>query len=200
MKNFIFCIVLSILLVAFIGCIKKECDCCENCLDKTETSTNERFDINQIENQYYNTIDKYFDFSIKCNINNLSELAPEEFWQSITNDYGVTVENIKNELKESYEKQLTALKNEFGESVKVVYTILDEKELDKYDLEDIKQNLSIGYGISMESVEKAVEIELKYTINGSYNEDTEKQNMVLVKIGNKWYIPTAFSTLKYYAY
>ena len=80
-------------------------------------------------------------------------------------------------------------------------SVTDEKEkMDEDDLDDLKDMLKENYGIAKKSVKKALEVEVEATIKGKDDEDTQEQDMIIVKIDNKWYITDIFEALKYYAY
>ena len=110
------------------------------------------------------------------------------------------MKDLKDSIEEEFEAQLEMLEDEYGKNIKVKYKVIEKEKMDEDDLDDLKDELKETYGIAKKSVKKAFEVEIEATIKGKDDEDTDEQEMVIVKIGNKWYIPTIFSMLKYYAY
>ncbi len=149
---------------------------------------------------YKKAIDNFFDFTIKGDVDVLEDLAPEDFWEELEDEYDVKLKDIKKELEDSFEEQLEDLEDEYGKNLKVKWKVIDKEELDEDDLDDLKDTLKDTYGTAKKSVKKALEVEIEATLKGRDDEDTDEQEMILVKIGNKWYISSIFSMLKYYAY
>jgi hypothetical protein len=149
---------------------------------------------------YKKAIDNFFAFSIECDADKLDDLAPAKYWDELEDEYDVKLKDIKEEIEESFEEQLESLEDYYGKNIKVKYDILDKEELDEDDLDEIKDELKEKYGISKKSVKKALEVEVEATIKGKDDEDTQEQDMIIVKIDNKWYITDIFEALKYYAY
>ncbi len=149
---------------------------------------------------YKKAIDNFFDFTIKGDVDKLDDLAPEDLWEELEEEYDVKLKDIKDELEDSFEAELEELEDEYGKNLKVKWKVLDKEELDEDDLDELKDTLKDNYGIAKKSVKKALEVEIEATIKGRDDEDTEEQEMIVVKIGNKWYISSIFSMLQYYAY
>ncbi|MBQ7898055.1 MAG: hypothetical protein IJ323_06490 [Clostridia bacterium] len=182
---------------------------CENCLDdfkeddydlQTDQEKNTSFfGLNDEDKALRRPINNFFDFTIKGNINKLKDLAPSAFWENLELKNDVKITDIKSSLEKEFEDQLQILEKEYGKNLKVEFVILDKEELDEYDLDDLKDALKESYGISEKSVSKAFEVEVEATIKGDRDEDTDEQDMTIVKIDGKWYISTIFSMLSYYA-
>lgn len=149
---------------------------------------------------YKKAIDNFFDFTVEGDVDKLEDLAPEDFWEELEDEYDVKMKDIKDSLEEEFEAQLENLEDEYGKNIKVKYKVIEKEKMDEDDLDDLKDMLKENYGIAKKSVKKALEVEVEATIKGKDDEDTEEQDMVIVKIGNKWYLSTVFSMLKYYAY
>lgn len=156
--------------------------------------------VSLLSGGYKKAIDNFFDFSIKGDVDMIEEIAPEDFWEELEEEYDVKMKDLKDSIEEEFEERLETLEDEYGKNIKVKYKVIEKEKMDEDDLDDLKDELKENYGIAKKSVKKAFEVEIEATIKGKEDEDTDEQDMVIVKIGNKWYIPTIFSMLKYYAY
>lgn len=148
-------------------------------------------------NSYKKAIDNFFDFTVKCEIDKLEKLAPEDFWDKLEKDKDIDLDEIKEELEERFDGELEELEDYYGKNLKVKYKVLEKEVMDEDDLDDLKDNLKDTYGIKKRSVQKALEVEVEATIKGRDDEDTMEQDMIIVKIDGDWYITTVFSMLRW---
>ena len=179
---------------------------CEDCSDELrgESDTDDDgeffFGLTNLDRDYTSAIDNFLDFSIKGDIEALEKLAPADFWQELEDEYDVKVNDIKDDLKNMVKSQVEELEEDYGKNIRVYYDVIDEYEMDEYDLDDIKDTLKDNYGIASKSVNKGFEVEIEATIKGSEDEDTNEIDLTLVQIGGNWYYIDIFSQIKYYAY
>jgi len=182
---------------------------CENCLDDFkeedyDSDTDQEnatsfFGLIYEDQALRRPVNNFFDFTVKGNINKLKDLAPSAFWANLELKNDVKITDIKSSLEKEFEDQLQTLEKEYGKNLKVEFVILDKEELDNYDLDNLKDTLEENYNIPKKSVTNAFELEIEATIKGTDDEDTQEQDMTIVKIDGKWYISTVFSMLAYYA-
>lgn len=86
---------------------------------------------------------------------------------------------IIDELDDSAEMLQEYLEDEYGDDVKISYKVLDKEKVDKDDLEDIEDDYDF-------KVSKGYEVDIKLTIKGDDEKDTEKTSISVYKVKGNW--------------
>lgn len=116
----------------------------------------------------------------KKNYDTFVKAFPEE-----TQEYFDELLERGNYTKSAFMKErLADLESEYGKNIKLSYKITDKTRIkDKDELERIENK----YGLE-DTPKAAYEVEVELTIKGSKDKDTEDMDLVVAKIGGKWYI------------
>ncbi len=134
-------------------------------------------------------VDKYFDLEFSYNFDNIEDLAPDAFWDYIEDEYGVTLKELKNGIKD-LEDDLEETK-EYLKDYKISFDIVDEYELDEDDFEELCDDINYNYGISSKKIKEAVELEIEINIESKTDEDdtySDDESFIAVKIDRTWYL------------
>ena len=137
---------------------------------------------------YTKALDNYIDVMIKGNVKNLENLAPPQYWEYMEDENDMDMDDMMDSLEERLDDLKEYMEDEFGKNIKVTYEIRDEKELSEKKLEGIAEALEDTYDIDAKDVTAAYDLELKMTIKGSEDDDSDKTEMSVVKIDGKWYV------------
>jgi len=142
--------------------------------------------ISSLGGGYKSALDNYYKkFLIgKATEKTIKNMYPEEYWEE--ND--IDPEDSWESYEEYSEDMVESLEDEYGENLRVSYKITDKDKMDKDDLKDLADELHDSWGVKKKSVKQAYELELDLTIKGSDDEETDEVEIVVVKIGSKWYI------------
>lgn len=120
----------------------------------------------------------------KATQSTIKNMYPDEYWDE--ND--IDPEDIWESYEEYSDDMVDSLEDEYGKNLRVTYKITDKDKMDKDDLKDLASELHEEWGVKKKSVKQAYELELEVTIKGSEDEETDDMDVVVVKIGSKWYI------------
>lgn len=118
---------------------------------------------------------------------NVEKLIPEDVFKELRKDEDFSKGEFLDSIEDSFEKDMDAVKDEFGDNAKIKYTIVDKKKMNKEDLEDLAEVLDKGYGISEKSVKAAYRMAVKVTTRGKDGKTFHYEQVVVVKIDGKWY-------------
>lgn len=148
---------------------------------------------------YKSAVEDYFDFNLNGAFEKLEGLAPEEYWEYLEDMNGTSVEDAIEyyEEYEVYDAMIESLEPEYGKNIKFSYKIVHEDELSERKLDTIKDGLKDKYGIAKRTVKKAYELEVDVTIKGSEDTDTEELEIIVVNIGNDWYVVSSSGTFSF---
>lgn len=133
---------------------------------------------------YTKPLDNFFDGAFGADVDKLLKAMPEEVVEEIEDSDYMDIDDLEDMLDELLEE----MEDEYGKRVKVSYKVEDKKELSEKKLDALKDELKDSYGISKKDVKKAMELELEVTIKGSEDKDSNDMEVVVVKIGGKWYM------------
>ncbi len=138
---------------------------------------------------YKKAVDKYIDFCVKFDLNNIEDQVPEAYWDYIEEEYDVTLKDVKNQIKD-LEDDYDEVK-EYLKDYKISYEITDEDECDEDDLDDIRDDIKDNYGISKKDIKEAIILEIEISTENKEDEDdsyTEEITCIAVKIDGAWYL------------
>ena len=123
------------------------------------------------------------------NFKNLEKCAPKEYWEYMEEEGDMSNEDLKEEIEENEvgDNIKEQLEETYGKNVRMKYKVTDKDKLSDKKLSNIKDGLKENYDIAKKSVKKAYKLELEITTKGSEDEDEDEAEIIVVKIGNKWY-------------
>ena len=131
-----------------------------------------------------------FDFTYKGDFTNARQLAPDIYWEKLEKDMSMTYNEIltlaKGKIKE--DNSLDKLEERYGKDYKITYEIVEKEQLEDAEIEHLKTDILHNNDYVSIKVDDAMKCEVEVTISGKGNEDKQKNNLLFVKCGDKWYI------------
>ena len=142
---------------------------------------------------YTKALDLMVDVIAKGKMEKIEQMAPAEYWEYMEDWRDIDLDDNIDEISDAWEDMMEEWEDDYGDKIKVSYEIQKEEKLSDRKLKKLANALEENYDIDTEDVMEAYEIKVKLTIKGSDDDDTEKTEMVMVKIGKSWYMVTASS-------
>ncbi len=131
---------------------------------------------------------KYVEQYSNGNFKNVHKLAPEEVWEDRLDAAGFDdMDEYRESAEKNYKNIEKALEQQYGDNVKIKFSITGKKTLSDRKLDTIRDGLKSNYDISRKSVKKAIKIEYDSIMKGSDDKETKENSMIVVKIDGKWY-------------
>lgn len=106
-----------------------------------------------------------------------SECLPKDQKKAIGNKRG----------KDIIKKAVEFMEDEYGKNIKISYKVTDKEKLDKDDIDDLEDNFKKRYDKKIK-ISKAYELEVKLTIKGKDDKDSDEVDFVVAKVDGKWVI------------
>ena len=94
---------------------------------------------------------------------------------------------IIDDLDELAEGILDNLEDEYGDDIKISVKYKDKNKIDKDDLEDLEEMYEDNYD-SKVKISKGYEVEIKATIKGDDEKETDTTTLSVYKINGDWCI------------
>lgn len=141
-------------------------------------------------NPFGNALDSFFEVaSGEAKLKDVQALAPAEVWNYIEDEEDLTAKDLYEYYDaEMREEAAEELEEEYGNNIKISYKITKKKELSDKKLGEYRDELNDNYGIKKKDVKKAYKLTLDVTVKGSEDKETEEMDLLLIKVGNKWYV------------
>ena len=130
------------------------------------------------------TFNNFVAVTFEGNVDKLEKLAPEEYWIWYEDEYGLDLDDIKEEIEDNQEE----LEDEYGKNISVTIDVEKEKQLSDKKVENIANALEDQYDIDAKSVTEVIEIKGVITIKGTEDEEDEDVELTFAKIGKSWYM------------
>ena len=113
--------------------------------------------------------------------------TPEEYYETLSNEYGVEIKNINGWIKAESEALQKELKEAYGK-YSISVNVTDFKKLDKENLLILKNSLEENYKdyVKIDKISQAAEVAVEYKIKGSDNSETDTMTVTVVKYGMSW--------------
>ena len=132
---------------------------------------------------YEESVNLFMDGVVNCNGNKVIKAFPSQFIDFIE-DIGASRSHLVEYLNEELEWA-------FGSS-KYSYEITGTESLDRYDLEEVKDNHKHYYDITVKDA-KIVHVELK---ENGYSFGSYEIRILVIKVGDSWYVsPNAMESI-----
>lgn len=116
------------------------------------------------------------------------DCRPDEVWEYLEEKYDIDMDEREEQFEDNWDDRLDDLEDEYGRNVKVTYKIVDKDEMDKDDLDDIRDSYKDTYDIAKRDITAGYELDVEVTIKGREDEDTEDATFYVFKLGGKWYV------------
>ena len=140
------------------------------------------------ETSYIETVDTFVSVFFKGRTQTISDLAPEEYWDHVKKETGLTLKKVEDLLEEDYENNYEQMCLEYGDNFLVEYEVVTEKALSAKKLKKIQKVLKDEYGIDKDHVTEGKKLEAVMTLTGTEDSNIEEINFELVKIRDDWYM------------
>ncbi len=92
------------------------------------------------------------------------------------------IDEMFDEMAESFKDDL---EDEYGKKTKITYEITDKDKIDKDDLEDFEDTFKDAFDKKLK-ISKGYEVDVKAKFKGKDDKDTEKLQLIVLKINGKW--------------
>ena len=140
------------------------------------------------EDSYMQPLDDFMDYITgDATLKTIQRMMPDEAWEYREEEHDLTPDYIWEVYQENRAGVVEGDEEEFGPNLKYHYEVVDDRKLDKDELEDLKEELEY-YGIDPDDVKEAYEVDFEATISGDYDEETAENTYTVVKIGKTWYM------------
>jgi len=133
---------------------------------------------------YEDAVDTLFAVTFEGDMDDIEDLAPEEFWDTIDEPIDDVIAELSEEYKEDLYEELIEV---FGEDFDIDYEITDENELSSTKVKYVAESLNETYDIEENTVKEVYELDLEVVITGNNEERTRELEAYVVKIGSEWY-------------
>lgn len=132
---------------------------------------------------YEKPVKNLFDAMEKGNYNKFINCFPDymqEAYEDEADYYDEDAEDLMDNLIDEFE-------DEYGNNIKISYKITDKDKMDNGDLSDLEDEIDSNYDENV-NIKAGYKLEIDATIEGSDDEDTNSEDITVIKIGSKWYI------------
>lgn len=139
-------------------------------------------------------IDTLLDVSFKGKVEKIKDLAPEEYWEYLEDEYDVDIDDMIDDAEDSFDDMMDYYEEEYGDNVRVSYKVEDKKKLSDKKVEGIAEALADEYDLDEDKFGDAYELDVEMTIKGDDDDDDNDAEITVIKYDGKWY---AISWSKY---
>jgi len=142
-------------------------------------------------------VDDYFTLQYEGDLSVVEDQAPEAFWNYVTGEYGMSVEQITEnpicvaKAQASATESRNDYNDDYGPDWDFDYTVLCEHDLGQTKLAAVQAKLAEKYGIPMEDIEELVTLHIERERSGDLDEDHDVISRTAVKIDGDWYLLSA---------
>ena len=135
-------------------------------------------------------IDTLIDVGFKGKIEKITDLAPEEYWEYLEDEYDVDIDDILDQAEEGLDDTLENLEDEYGDNIRVSYKVEKKKQLSDKKAKGIAEALADEYDLDEDDFGDVYELDLEMTIKGSEDDDEDEAEFTVIKYKGKWYAIT----------
>ena len=136
---------------------------------------------------YTKPIDTLIDVTFKGKVEKITELAPQEYWDYLEEEYEVDIDDIIDQAEDSFDDMMDYYEEEYGDNIRVSYKVEDKKELSSRKLKGIAEALADAYDMDEDDFTAAYELDVEMTIKGSESDDDSDAEITVIKYKGKWY-------------
>ena len=148
---------------------------------------------------YKGAIDNYFAVISKGEFNRIEKMAPKEYWDYMEEEMDMDIDDYLDQIEDNelYDTMMEFLELQYGDNIQISYKILEADELSKKKLDTVRDGLKENYDIAKKSVTEGYKVEVEATIKGDDDEESEEQDMIVVKISGNWYVVSEEGTFEF---
>ena len=126
---------------------------------------------------YFNSIEKY---DVGKAMDSLPDYITDQVNDMIDDGYDGDIEGYSDDFQEM-------LENQFGKKIRISYEIKDKDRMDKDDIEELEGQVEYSYDEKV-NIKDAYTLEIEGEIKGSEEEESFDEELIVIKIGSKWYL------------
>lgn len=130
-------------------------------------------------------------------INGLLNEDTQVYKSAFTPDYITLLEksfniignDIDTVLKDTFKQALDVHEANYGENIRINYTLISKEEMSKEDLSEKNWNLYVDeYDLPADKISEAYLEEIDITVKGKDSTETKRAKFKLIKIDGVWYL------------
>lgn len=136
---------------------------------------------------YEKVVDKLVTAAFSGDLRAIMDLIPSKMIDQELASEGISRDELNDQIdqmSEMMKEQMKSADDYVGANWKVTHEILSAAEVTGDDLEDVKED----YAEANVKVSAAKHLEVKLTIKGDKDQDSNSINIMVVKVGSSWYL------------
>ena len=151
--------------------------------------------ISACANPWKSGMTNYINLAYKGKAGAMVKAAPNEVWEYIDDEYGISKDDIKKDSKDYAEEISEDLEDTYGKNVKYTYKVVKQKKMTKKMVEDLGEILEENYDIDSDIVKAGYIVQLEYEVSGKDYFHWDEGMFMFVKIKGSWYRISESGTL-----
>ena len=132
-------------------------------------------------------VDKLVTSAFKGDIRTMMDLIPSKMIDQELANEGISRDELNDQIDEQSEmmkNQMKSVEAYAGANWKVTHEILSAADVTGEELEKVKSD----YAAANVKVSAAKNLEVKLTLKGDKDQDSNNINIMVIKVGNSWYL------------
>ncbi len=136
---------------------------------------------------YVKTVEKYFSAVVKEDAKKLVSVLPPEYVEENLEDSFDDRQEMLEIMEENLADVVDGMEDQFGEKIKVKCKVRKDKELGTREVKNLKETYESYYDLDLD-IKEARELKVRVTMSGTEDEDSANMEIIVMKIGGKWYL------------
>ncbi len=136
---------------------------------------------------YEKVVDKLVTSAFNGDIRTMMDLIPSKMIDQELANEGISRDELNDQIDEQSEmmkNQMKSVEAYVGANWKVTHEILSAADVTGEELEEVKSD----YAAANVKVSEARHLEVKLTLKGDKDQDSNNINIMVIKVGNSWYL------------
>ena len=136
---------------------------------------------------YEKVVDKLVTSAFNGDIRTMMDLIPSKMIDQELANEGISRDELNDQIDEQSEmmkNQMKSVEAYVGANWKVTHEILSAADVTGEELEEVKSD----YAAANVKVSEAKHLEVKLTLKGDKDQDSNNINIMVIKVGNSWYL------------
>lgn len=113
--------------------------------------------------------------------------APNDVWEYIDDEYGLSKDDIKKDAKKYAEDIAEDAEDSYGKNIKYSYKVIKQKRMTKKMVESLAEAIEENYDIDANAVKAGYVVQMEYEISGKDAFMWSEGMFFFVKIQGNWY-------------
>ena len=137
---------------------------------------------------YGSALKNYMNAKYMYEPKSVEDLMPEEVWDDLEYYYGDDVGYYEDLFDDYHYDHVIDMEEEYGPDFKFTYDILEKDKVSSGKLGRIASQLEEDYYIDPDDVKQGYFLTIEVNMEGDYDSDSEIIDVLVLKIGNSWYV------------